>query len=84
MKLIFIVVGTLTSKFAVFGAQKTRKWSYRSQCTHYEWLFGTIGTYFFENEDSATITVNGDTYRTMITVFFLFAFHGIVMNDVWF
>ena len=28
--------------------------------------------------------VNGDTFRTMITDFFISAFHGIDVKDVWF
>lgn len=48
------------------------------------WSGGIIGPYFFQNEDGATITVNGDTYRTMITDFFVPALHGIDVNDVWF
>ena len=40
MKLIFILVDTLRSKTAVLGYQDSQAWSYRSQYTHYEWLFG--------------------------------------------
>ena len=29
------------------------------------------GQYFFENKDDVTTTVNGDTYRTIITYFFV-------------
>ena len=35
------------------------------------WKGSIIGPYFLENEDGATITVNLDTYRTMITDFFI-------------
>ena len=35
MKLIFILVGTLTSKIVVFGAQEIQTWSYRTQRIHY-------------------------------------------------
>ena len=35
-------------------------------------------------EGSVTITVNGDTYHTMITVFFIPTLHFIDVNDVWF
>ena len=39
LKFIFIWVGTLISKIAIFGAQKIRTWANKSQCTHYEWPF---------------------------------------------
>ena len=39
-KQIFIFVGTFISQIALFGNQKTHNWSYRSQCTHYEWWLG--------------------------------------------
>ena len=48
------------------------------------WSRGIIAPYFFENKDGATMTVNGDTYRTMIIDFFVPALHGIAVNDVWF
>ena len=48
------------------------------------WSGGIIGPYFFEDEGGATITVNGDTYRTMITDFFVPALDGIDMDNVWF
>ena len=38
--------------------------------------------YFYGNEYGTTNTVNGDTYRTMITDFFLPTLHGIDENDV--
>ena len=44
-----------------------------------------IGPYLFENEDGATITVNGNTYRIMITNFFFVpTLHGIAIHNVWF
>ena len=43
-----------------------------------------IGKYFFENEYSATTTINGDSYRTMVSNFFVPAPNDIVVNDVWF
>ena len=56
----------LISKIAVFATQKTHTWSYKR-------LFGvTCGPYFFDNEDDATIRVNGDNYRTIITDFCLY------------
>ena len=36
---------------------------------------GLICPYFCENKDGATITVNEDTYRTMITNFFVPTIH---------
>ena len=41
------------------------------------WSGGIIGPYFFEDEGGATVTVNGDTYRTMITDFFMPTLDGI-------
>ena len=38
IKPIFILMGTLITKIAVFGAQKVHMWFYRSQCDR---LFGT-------------------------------------------
>ncbi|GFW63527.1 putative transposable element [Trichonephila clavipes] len=32
---------------------------------------GIIGTYFFKNDESYNVTVNGDRYRVMITNFFI-------------
>ena len=43
-----------------------------------------IDTFFYEDEDGATITVNGDTQLTMTNDFLVFALHGIDVNDVWF
>lgn len=40
MKLIFKLVVTLIPKITVFASKKTHTWSCRSQCTHYERLFG--------------------------------------------
>jgi len=48
------------------------------------WSGGIIGPYFFEDEGGATVTVNGDTYRTMITDFFVPALDGIDVDNVWF
>ena len=48
------------------------------------WSGGIIGLYFFEDEGEATVTVNGDTYRTMITDFFVPALDGIDVDNVWF
>ena len=38
----------------------------------------------FSLKMSATITVNGDTYRTMSTYLFVIALHGIDVNKVYF
>ena len=44
------------------------------------WSGGIIAPHFFDKQDAA-ITINGDTYRTMITDFFVSALHGINVND---
>ena len=54
------LIDKLISKIAVFSAWKSHKWFYKSQCKH---------CIFFKIEDGATITVNEDTYWTMITDF---------------
>ena len=43
-----------------------------------------IGPYFFENEGGAAVTVNGDTYRTMLTDFIVPALEDIDVDNVWF
>ncbi|GFX15380.1 uncharacterized protein TNCV_3303091 [Trichonephila clavipes] len=35
------------------------------------WAGGIIGPYFFKNDESHNVTVNGDRYRAMITNFFI-------------
>ena len=42
MKLFYILLGALITKIAVFDAQKTLMWSYKTQYTHYVWLFPAI------------------------------------------
>ena len=49
-----------------------------------ERLIKQFGSYFHENENSATFTVNRDFHRIRITDFFVHAHHGIDVNDVWF
>ena len=44
---------------------------------------GIIGPYFFVNGDSARIMVHEETYPTIITDWFVYALHGIDVNDVW-
>ena len=39
---------------------------------------------FFENKNSASITVNGDTYRIIIRELFVSAHYGIAVNSIWF
>ena len=48
------------------------------------WGGGTIDPYFFEDEGGATVTVNGDTYRTMKTNFLVPTLDGIDVDNVWF
>ena len=87
----YVCMGMLISKIAIFVAQKTQTWSYRSQWTYYVWVFDAaykaeyiICSYSSENGDGTSITINGDTYRTMISERFVTALHGINKNDVWF
>ena len=47
------------------------------------WSGDIIGPNFFENENSETTTVNGDTYHTMISNYFLPAFHLIERKELW-
>jgi len=35
------------------------------------WSGGIIGPFFFENEQGAAVTVNGERYRAMLNEFFL-------------
>lgn len=48
------------------------------------WRGGIIGPYFFENEAGATVTVNGITYRNMLTSFLWPYLEDIDLDDVWF
>ena len=41
-KLIFISVAMWTSRIVVFGDQRIRTLSWKSQCIHNEWLFGVV------------------------------------------
>ena len=38
--IIILVTAMLISRIAMFGSKKTYTWSYRSQCTNYEWMLG--------------------------------------------
>ena len=51
---------TIGGYVSIWGSENT--YVTYSQCTHYE-----AESYFFENEDGTTITINRDTYCTMIT-----------------
>ena len=84
MKLIFILVGTLVSKVTVFEVQKTHTHQLRVTVWCSMWSGGIIGPYFFKSERNPIITVNGDTYRTMITDFFITVFYGTDVHEVCF
>ena len=81
----------IIAKIAVFGAQKTYSWSYRSNAPNTSDRLvrllesgGIIGPYFFGNKYYGTITISGDAYRSTITDVFEYVLHGIGVNDVWF
>ena len=82
MKLIFTSVGTLRNKHAVFGTEETC--GLINDCLMRLVDRSMISSYFFENEDGATITINRGTYCSKITDFFVSALHVIDTNDVWF
>lgn len=43
-----------------------------------------IGPYFFEDDDGATVSVNGDRYRVMLTDFVMPMVRENDMGDYWF
>lgn len=45
---------------------------------------GVIGPYFFENAAGNAVTVNGESYREMITNFLWHELDGIDLENVWF
>ncbi|GFU61838.1 putative transposable element [Trichonephila clavipes] len=48
------------------------------------WAGGIIGPYFFKNDESHNVTVNGDRYRTMITNFFIPELNNHDVQELWF
>lgn len=48
------------------------------------WAGGIIGPYFFENDEGAAVTVDGNRYRAMLTDFFWQELDGIDINKMWF
>jgi len=45
---------------------------------------GIIGPFFFENEQGAAVTVNGERYRAMLNEFLLPKFEEEDIDDIWF
>ncbi|GFX03939.1 putative DD41D transposase [Trichonephila clavipes] len=48
------------------------------------WAGGTIGPYFFKNDEGHNVTVNGDRYRAMITNFFIPELNNHDVQKLWF
>ena len=48
------------------------------------WSGGIIGPFFFENEQGAAVTVNGERYRAMLNEFLFPKFEEEVTDDIWF
>ncbi|GFW33007.1 transposable element Tc3 transposase [Trichonephila clavipes] len=48
------------------------------------WAGGIIGPYFFKNDESHYVTVNGDRYRAMITNFFIPELNNHDVQELWF
>ncbi|GFS48590.1 uncharacterized protein TNCV_310031 [Trichonephila clavipes] len=48
------------------------------------WAGGIIGTYFFKNDESHNVTVNGDRYRAIITNFFIPELNNHDVQELWF
>ncbi|GFY12797.1 putative DD41D transposase [Trichonephila clavipes] len=48
------------------------------------WAGGIIGPYFFKNDESHNVTVNGDRYRAMITNFFIPELNNRDIQELWF
>ncbi|GFW81523.1 DUF4817 domain-containing protein [Trichonephila clavipes] len=48
------------------------------------WAGGIIGPYFFKNDESHNVTVNGDRYRAMITNFFIPELNNHDVQELWF
>ncbi|GFU47891.1 transposable element Tc3 transposase [Trichonephila clavipes] len=48
------------------------------------WAGGIIDPYFFKNDESHNVTVNGDRYRAMITNFFIPELNNHDVQELWF
>ncbi|GFU82164.1 putative DD41D transposase [Trichonephila clavipes] len=48
------------------------------------WAGGIIGPYFFKNDEGHNVTVNGDRYRAMITIFFIPELNNHDVQEPWF
>ncbi|GFU88426.1 uncharacterized protein TNCV_3353661 [Trichonephila clavipes] len=48
------------------------------------WAGGIIGPYFFKNNESHNVTVNGDRYRAMITNIFIPELNNHDVQELWF
>jgi len=48
------------------------------------WSGGIIGSFFFENEQGAAVTVNGERYRAMLNEFLLPKFEEEDTDNMWF
>ncbi|GFU93184.1 DUF4817 domain-containing protein [Trichonephila clavipes] len=48
------------------------------------WAGGVIGPYFFKNNESHNVTLNGDPYRAMITNFFIPELNNHEVQELWF
>jgi len=84
-KIIFTSVAMSTS-IVVFGGQGIRvvmeKPMHPQRVT--VWSGGIIGPFFFENEQGAAITVNGERYHAMLNEFLLPKFEEKDTDDIWF
>ncbi|GFU86735.1 uncharacterized protein TNCV_4303851 [Trichonephila clavipes] len=47
------------------------------------WAGGSIGPYFFKNDESHNVTVNGDRYTAMITNFFIPELNNHDVQELW-
>ena len=48
------------------------------------WYDGIIGPFFFENEQGAVVTVNGERYHAMLNEFLFIKIEEDDMDDIWF
>ncbi|GFS77882.1 hypothetical protein TNCV_2027721 [Trichonephila clavipes] len=48
------------------------------------WVGGIISPYFFKNDESHNVTVNGDRYKAMITNFFIPELNNHDVQKLWF
>ena len=48
------------------------------------WWRGVIKTFFFENEQGETVTINGDRYRVMLNAFLLAKIEEKDIGNIWF